>query len=262
MASTLIEINTKYPINFFVDDSAEDFYGKAFWIEVQSGLYELNQISEILEILCHSKEIPKFIDIGSSCGLYSLIAGSLGAEVLSFEPDADQFKALLINSKLNPKFKIKAIRALIIGNAKSNLSSYALDLDNNNLNEISKISVDNLFENSANFLIKCDIEGGEWGLLRSRKFKHKLKNLKRVDFFLSIHIGFYSKSYSKSYFHKTIYRINYLRELFTLVQFAKSANEIFYGGRPVSPWALVRIDRIFGGSGFTNHLHLVFRDDH
>lgn len=261
MSPTLVKINTKQPVSFYVEESAEDFYGKTFWNNVQAGLYEQNQISDIVLTLSRAKKIPNFIDIGSSCGLYSLIAGSLGLEVLSVEPDINQFKALTANLKLNPQFKIKGVRAIIIGDNDFKLSSYALDLNNNNLTKVLKISIDSLLEGFTNILIKCDIEGGEWAILRSKKFKQKVKSCEHLDIFLSIHIGFFSHNYNKNYLCKTIYRINYLRELFTLLGFAMSADKIFYGGLEIKPWALLRLDRIFGGGGFTEHLHLVFRND-
>lgn len=251
-------------VSFKVNDTVENFYGKEFWDAVENADYEAEQISDILKVIKKAEKNSYFIDIGSSCGLYSLLAGSFGLEVLSIEPDIQQFKALIINLELNPLFRIKPIRGFIIESDDLKLTPYALDQNKNNTDEIERIKLSNLLRDSETYVVKCDIEGGEWNILRSKLFQAKIKSCRKFDLFLSVHVGFHSSNYHKNYFQKTIFRIKYLYEVYTLFVFSKSASEIFYRGFRVSPLKLISEARIFQkrkkGGDYTSHVHFVFKN--
>ncbi len=253
--------NLKIPI-FKIEDQAESFYGVKFWDLVEKGSYENKQILEITNLIKKKNQENMsqlyFIDIGASSGIYSLIAGSLNCDVVSVEPDEDQFRALKINTELNPSFEIKIFKAFVVGKKNFKISPYALNEKTNISETINRINIKDLFKSNCNIIIKCDIEGGEWNILRSKNFKKFIKKSAGIDIFLSVHSGFFSKNYDKGIIHRTIFRIKYLSELLTLYTFTKRANLIIYNGSQVTPSFLVKQDRIFGGAGFIHHVQLVF----
>ena len=253
--------NLDIPI-FKVEERAENFYGIKFWDLVENGFYENEQILEITELIKrkHKENITPlyFIDMGASSGIYSLIAGSLNCDVVSLEPDEDQYRALKLNTELNSLLGIKILKAFVVGKKNFEISPYALNEKTNVSETIDRINIIDLFKPNCSIIIKCDIEGGEWNILRSKNFKKFIKKSSGVTIFLSVHIGFFSKNYNKGIIQRTIFRIKYVLELLTLYTFTKRANLIVYNGLPVNPRFIIKQDRIFGGAGFTHHVQLVF----
>jgi FkbM family methyltransferase len=241
---------------FGVDVSAESKYGNRFWNSVESGEWEPQQVIDLCELGRPGDWL--FIDIGASNGVYSLILGAFGNEVLAIEPDIEQFSALKTNLELNPSFRISAQRA-IVGVANSlKLSPYSLDLKKNETSEIKVIDFKELFQKKGKRIIKIDIEGGEWQLFRSKGLMKLIATAGRTELFLSPHIGFFSEAYSRGRIHRLRYRLGILRELSTLYRVSRRANQCLYQGLPVSPFKLLRFDRILGGPGLKHHIRLEF----
>lgn len=103
-------------------------------------------------------------------------------------------------------------------------------------------------------IVKIDIEGGEWALLRDKGVVKDLIRHNDLKLFLSPHIGFYSKDYHKGILYRLKFRISVLRELYILYIFARKANSITYLGLKTTPLALLRQDRLFGGAGLRSHI--------
>jgi FkbM family methyltransferase len=251
---------------FFVSEDKESFYGKNFWKLVQGGIYESEQMSEIIETArkqhgsnSKNKKIT-FLDIGAANGAYSLIMGSLNYKVFAVEPDTTQFTALKHNVKINKNLDITPINAFIVGNDSFKPSPYALDRGANDFVKIEQIRLED-FKNDGVFLIKFDIEGGEWDVLKSNGIWQLIKSAESVDLFLSIHVGFFSSRYEESFTQRLFFRLRYIDELVTLFNFSRRADLIFYDSQPISPLRLLRHERIFGGTGFTKHVHLVFESE-
>lgn len=250
-----IEIPNKFHnLQFSVDTSAENFYGLPFWNSVCEGNYEKEQIDDIVTTLIQSKQKILFLDIGASCGIYSLAVGSLGIPVISVEPDQQQFIALIKNIALNPNFKISPYNSFLTGAQKAEFSAYSSHLKNSNLNTIR---ASDLINEREKHLIKIDIEGGEWKVLKDKEFIRKLK-LTNSMVFLSVHVGFFSQNYYKNFLERLRYRLRYLDELLTLYRFSRRALKRQYQNREVKGLYLVLQDRIFGGPGFKNHIKLIF----
>jgi len=237
--------------DFYVEPSAEDKYGSDFWDSAENGNWESEQLAELTPL---AKYGTYFIDIGASNGVYSLIMASLGCEVIAIEPDEAQFSAMKINRDLNPDLKIECRKGLIVSSARVALSPYALDLKTNNINSLEKIHFSSLLRISDQSIVKIDIEGGEWALLRDKGVVKDLIRHNDLKLFLSPHIGFYSKDYHKGILYRLKFRISVLRELYILYIFARKANSITYLGLKTTPLALLRQDRLFGGAGLRSHI--------
>ena len=243
---------TRYGIpDFYVDPLAESKYGLGFWDSAETGNWESEQISDLTAF---AKSGAFFIDVGASNGVYSLIMASLGCEVIAIEPDEAQFSAMKVNRDLNPELKIECRKGLIVSSARVALSPYALDLKTNNINSLEKIHFSSLLRMSDQSIVKIDIEGGEWALLRDKGVVKDLIRHNDLKLFLSPHIGFYSKDYHKGILYRLKFRISVLRELYTLYIFARKAISITYLGLKTTPLALLRQDRLFGGAGLRSHI--------
>ena len=248
-------VNHRVP-PFKVDERAELKYGDRFWTAVESGEWETQQLKELCDLGRESGYF--FIDIGASNGVYSLILASLGNQVLAIEPDFEQFSALSKNLSLNPKLEIAADRA-IVGVGKSlNLSPYSLDQEKNNTSEIKVIDIRELLPEKKKKIFKIDIEGGEWQLFRSRGLIKSIRESGDTEIFLSPHIGFFSETYSEGILERVKFRFGVLRELSTLYRISRQATLRHYQGVAVTPFELLKFDRIFGGPGFRHHIRLSF----
>lgn len=148
-----------------------------------------------------------FIDIGASIGQFSLMAASLGAQVIAVEPMNEEFECLQKNVSSNPDSirKVKCLRVAItseqiLTDSRSAMftSSVITPIVRGNTqisSELKMMSFEQLCEDyfrdkSKNNVVKIDIEGAEWGILRSDSClksmaKHKLLIL------LAIHPGGY-----------------------------------------------------------------------
>ena len=84
--------------------------------------------------------------MGASSGIYSLIAGSLNCDVVSLEPDEDQYRALKLNTELNSLLGIKILKAFVVGKKNFEISPYALNEKTNVSETIDRINIIDLFK--------------------------------------------------------------------------------------------------------------------
>ena len=167
--------------------------------------YEPDTI-KFVEIFCDN--LTDFVDIGAANGAFSLIAFSLGARVYAFEPNPVMFevakKNFSINFKKNRILRIenKAVASesgeieFKIDNAPSILSDIVFT--GMEMYQASRISVVSLSEvlneihknRNRNVVVKMDIEGAEWNILKSQLILNALRTHK-VVLLLAIHPGFH-----------------------------------------------------------------------
>ena len=141
------------------------------------------------------KNYKSFLDLGASTGLHSIIASKLGFKVISFEPDKNHFKCLKENCVINNLKNIKIHRKAIYNKdgeitfvkVKNNTTSnHIIGLKKNlygptESEKVKTVSANNLFK--KNELVKMDIEGAEYVVLKSVNLKY----WNNTDCFVSIH---------------------------------------------------------------------------
>lgn len=182
-----------------------DFYGDQYWQAVASKKYEPDTMIFLENSIDSNTD---FLDVGAATGAMSLIAASLGARVLAFEPVPKVFSIATQHINSNPDL---ADKILIKNEAISNVSGRLYLNSTINPKILSTIafashdktssedfvSVASLEEQILNFhlsnrklVIKIDIEGAEWKLLSDSNVLRTLKNYNALVL-LAIHPGFY-----------------------------------------------------------------------
>ena len=188
----------------FEVDTTGDPYGKEFWSAIQLRKYEPDTVG-FLEDNLSDKNI--FMDIGASNGAMTLIAASLGSEVISYEPDPTMFRILARNLDLNPSIREKVfLKNSGVSNTSSNLEFNA----NADSSILSSIVVGNLkskgelvsilalseeinqihHDMEKKLVIKMDIEGAEWRILHDRRVLMIFAE-HAATVLLAVHPGFY-----------------------------------------------------------------------
>jgi FkbM family methyltransferase len=182
-----------------------DFYGRDFWDRVSTRRYEPDTIG-FIEDNCDRN--TDFMDIGAANGAMTLIAASSGSRVSSYEPDPRIFKVVERNINLNPKYMylidvqnkaISSTRGILkfsVGEDTSILSEIVFT--GHNPTSIESIEILSLSEEmdkfhsdmSRNLIIKMDIEGAEWRILKSDEILEKLQQ-HNATLILAVHPGFY-----------------------------------------------------------------------
>jgi len=188
----------------FTVDLSEDFYGQNFWERVSKSEYEPDTL-DFLRRNCDQKTI--FMDVGAANGAMTLVAASLGAEVFSYEPDPLMNRVLTRNVNLNPNVneKIKISNCALAakkgeiefskGSNSSVLSSIVFSGNRDERETKIKISaisdeLKSLYKGGSQIVIKMDIEGAEWGILRDHTTLESL-NTYEVKMLLAVHPGFH-----------------------------------------------------------------------
>jgi FkbM family methyltransferase len=194
----------KYGGREFTVNLLEDFYGKDFWDRVSKSEYEPDTL-DFLRRNCAEGTI--FMDVGAANGAMTLIAASLGARVYSYEPDPLMYRVLRRNVELNKELS-----------KRINVSNYALSAKkgeikfskNSNANVLSnivfsgnrsepdtKVSISAISDELnqidtglEQILVKMDIEGAEWGILRDQTSLQSL-SLHKIKMLLAVHPGFH-----------------------------------------------------------------------
>jgi FkbM family methyltransferase len=182
-----------------------DHYGKAFWQRVSDRHYEPDTIG-FIENNCNSD--TDFMDIGAANGAMTLIAATQGSRVSSYEPDPKMHRVLCRNVELNESInKLITIHNRAISSEPGELN-FSKGEDSSILSSIvftghdefssTKVLVQALrheidafhIDKSRNLVIKMDIEGAEWKVLKSEE---TLKSLQRnkATLLLATHPGFY-----------------------------------------------------------------------
>jgi FkbM family methyltransferase len=181
-----------------------DLNGDEFWVKVLNKTFEPDTMTFLENNISTNTD---FIDIGAANGAMSLVAASLGARVLAFEPVPADFNEALNNIMLNSKIASQ----IDLQNKAISCQSGFLDLgqktDPDVLSSIchSKPLVGNKFEpieitalsevvdrfhrEEMQLVIKIDIEGAEWKLFSSTGIRENLKEHQALVL-LAIHPGF------------------------------------------------------------------------
>lgn len=151
------------------------------------GLYEYEEMNFISHNL---NEGDYFVDIGANIGVYSILAASKGAKVISIEPVVSTFEILKKNIELN-NFQnlIKAIN-IGISNKKEilNFSSNQDALNHVIMNEdkqkigikVNSFSLDEIMKGVMPKFIKIDVEGFETNVIEGAEKTLQNENLKGI----------------------------------------------------------------------------------
>jgi FkbM family methyltransferase len=186
-------------------DLTGDYYGAEFWNRVSSRRYEPDTVG-FIEDRCD--ENTDFMDIGAANGAMTLIAALSGARVVSYEPDPRIHRVLEKNVSLNKSLSdLIEIKNEAISSTKGKLN-FINGQDSSVLSEIvftghdssnaAEVNIASLSEEISRFhpnktrklVIKMDIEGAEWKILRSAETLKALQEA-NATLLLAIHPGFY-----------------------------------------------------------------------
>ena len=203
---------------FFVD-LKNDFYGENYWRRIASNTYEPDTMSFLRNYVDSDCD---FIDVGAANGAITLLAGALGASVRSFEPAPGIYEVAKKNIELNPRFRNKiSIHNYAISSENGTLE-FRRSSDEEVLSDIVftglanekieikviKLSdvVNDFHTSGKRLVIKIDIEGAEWKILKDSEtldvlFKH------RAIVLLAIHPGFHRPVRSRRLIVKTIQKL-------------------------------------------------------
>jgi FkbM family methyltransferase len=135
---------------------------------VYTGLHEFNDMSFALHLL---RPAEIFVDVGANVGVYTVLAGGIGAQCISIEPVKSSFKHLLLNVHLNGIDTLVDARNVGIGSQKGTLKfTQGLDALNHvvmsgangaALADVEADTLDNVVGESQPVLLKIDVEGYE-----------------------------------------------------------------------------------------------------
>ena len=182
-----------------------DFYGSEFWEKISNRRYEPDTIG-FLEARCDNQ--TDFMDIGAANGAMTLIAANEGSRVSSYEPDPRIHRVVSQNVKLNSALEQQILvqnKAISVDNGilefKKNGDSSILSSivftghDATNSIYIDVLSLSDEIEKfhidkSRKLIIKMDIEGAEWRILKSRKILGALSG-NVATLLLAVHPGLY-----------------------------------------------------------------------
>ena len=180
-----------------------DYYGDSYWQRVSGKTYEPDTMVFLENNLNSTTD---FVDVGAATGAMSIIAGKLGARVLSFEAVPRVCKIAQSHIDSNPDI---AGRIILRNKAISSLPG-TLELGKNSDPKVLAIisneeptdsekstveivslidELDSFHQKEYKLVIKVDIEGAEWKLLSDKK---TLEGLSRHEakVLLAIHPGF------------------------------------------------------------------------
>ena len=137
------------------------------------GLMEYEDMSFVTHFL---RKNDNFFDIGANVGSYTLLAsGVKKCKTICFEPIPKAYKKLIENINLNKIHHLVDSRNLGVGNINkkhsftNNLNTknqVNLDVKNKNTINVDVIKLDGNFNPSVNTLVKIDVEGYEYFVLK------------------------------------------------------------------------------------------------
>lgn len=180
--------------------SEPTLYTHSFWDRVESGSYEPDTLFTLKR---HVSPNTVFFDVGAAVGVMTLVAASLGAKCISYEPVPKFFTSLSKNIDLNLKLKEQILsKQSVVSNTSQSLISlhdqvghsissivYSEDLNEfSNLVDLKKEIVK--YCPTLKPIIKFDIEGAEFKLLCDEELLHILQEKKAI-LILAIHPGFF-----------------------------------------------------------------------
>ncbi|MBS1533084.1 MAG: FkbM family methyltransferase [Bacteroidetes bacterium] len=185
-ARKLLHIN--YTRLTITDDRYKFLVPDDLFKHFREGDYYEHNVVHFLDKIVKSYDKPVMIDVGASCGYYSVRYSKLCRHIFSFEPAAETYKFLEKNIKINA---IENVTALKIGLSDSDeekkINLYSLSANNTIFDKniaaggtLKKIGVetiklkrlDDLVSGGdvpAPDIIKVDIEGAELSFLKGAK---------------------------------------------------------------------------------------------
>lgn len=191
-------IHHSHKIEFSVDPEQES-YG-VNWHDLNNNDYEPDTIAFL------AKYVDKnciFLDCGAAVGAMSLVAASLGAKVIAYEPMEHIFELAQANVKMNreleSQIEIKKVAIgsteasiEIIGKSERNVLSEIVSQTKNFKDKPIKVldlksEIKNI--NNSKIVVKIDIEGAEFKLLGDNALLSLLKS-RKVICILALHPGF------------------------------------------------------------------------
>jgi FkbM family methyltransferase len=140
------------------------------------GLLEFNDMAFCLHFL---RREDTFFDVGANVGIYTIIAsGHVGCPTVAFEPDQITLLNLKENLKLNGIENIVSIQEKAVGEnigkikftvAKDTINHVISQNDSSSdFHEVDMTYLDH-FKSSSPKMIKIDVEGFEWNVLKGAK---------------------------------------------------------------------------------------------
>lgn len=195
-------IHLKSGFKFDVDLN-EDFYSEEFWNSFENEEYEPDTCDYLRRKLTPGS---LFIDVGAANGSLTLLAACIGADVVAFEPLPIMFRVLTQNVQLNPSLRdrISIINAAVAVENKiielnpkkskgiltnivfSNVKEYDSSVQAHSLAEFLER---NSIKQYTNIVMKIDVEGAEYSLLKSRKVLQSMQDL-NLKLLVAFHPGF------------------------------------------------------------------------
>lgn len=229
-------------------DLSQDKYGDGMWGEASRGNWESATLGYVLG---NSKQGSVFIDVGAASGIFSVIAASMGAKVISIEPHPVWARALRRNISLNSLDSILVLEGALSDKDGSAFFDNRVDpsilsptvLTGNEGDEKQSFdlySLDSILEKTDvqecdEVFLKMDIEGAEYRVLFSGANQRALKK-HASRLFVSFHPGFpYQRNQGPNFFQQLREvalgvrdNLRLYRELATIAKFSLP------NGRPVS----------------------------
>ncbi len=157
-------------------------------------LFAFHELSLFAKYIKLKKNFKVALDVGANLGLHTIILTRLGYKVKSFEADPETFKKLKKTLKSNVCKNYKLYNFAISNfNGKSKFYQIKDNLTANTLENTSKkiygkhkvikVNVRKIlnFLPQTNFIIKLDVEGSEYDILKTISFKKK--RIKKKIFF-------------------------------------------------------------------------------
>lgn len=169
------------------------------------------------------------LDIGANIGVFSAVAARSCREVISIEPDPDNFMSLLLNMKKNNLDNFHAIRAAVIGGKEKTIPLW-LNGGRNPGNHsiipkrgrrsilVPAVNINDLLETHSPNKIKLDAEGAEVEIIRSILDWSRVRAI-----VLEFHFGYIGRDFSDQYDDT----IRILREHFSFVHAPQIPNALF-----------------------------------
>lgn len=169
--------------------------GVSFWVKkgltgatgnIYTGLHEFEDMAFLLHYL---NEGDLFCDVGSNVGSYSLLAsGVRKADTIAFEPIETTFSILEKNIALNNLQTLitpinKGVGAktdkLFFSN-NQDTTNHVVNKNENLSNEINVVPLDGYFRDNKTILLKIDVEGFEFEVLKGASKFLESDNLKAI----------------------------------------------------------------------------------
>tara|TARA_B110000037_G_C17117074_1_gene504224 strand:- start:1411 stop:2274 length:864 start_codon:yes stop_codon:yes gene_type:complete len=204
--------NSKKINTYYINDILKNIRFKRYdFVAFKSeDLMNLEELIMMKYYFNNRKYYKTFLDLGANVGLHSVIASKLGFKVDSYEPDKSHFQGLKENCKINNLKNIKINNKAVFNKTgkvtfvqvKNNTTAnHIVGLKKNLYGPIYKQDVKSVAANALfkkNDLVKMDIEGAEYSVLKSIDHDYWLN----TDCFVSIHNNIVAKKIF-NYFKKT-----------------------------------------------------------